>query len=508
MTNQIPGHSSAAAHDWRATSARPAPEALEEVYYLTGVNSDGTIRKHSYWGAFGETAHKWGPPTAGTGATVTYSFEGASSFTTTEMDTFRMAFALWAAVANVTFTEVASSGNILLQRGVPGSGAYADAKFDPGQGQTLGSHTGSTILNMDTTIRGFDLSGSFQIDGGYGLSTAIHEIGHVLGLGHGGAYNGEVKPNKQQESAYDTLQWTLMSYIGPQDETAKYFADYKTPGTIWGGSTAHTVMPLDIVAIQQLYGAPSTSVLAGRQTFGFNSNILGLVGRYFDFTDNSKPVVTLFSTGTNNTLDVSGFSEDAAINLRDGAFSSAGGLVNNIGIAFGTVVETAITGLGNDTIVGNAFANTLIGGGGGDTLHGGFAKDVLSGDAGNDLLHGGHGSDTLTGGRGPDSRDGFVFDARLRKNVDTVVDFERKHDQILLDHLIFKALGGGTHLHKGMFTANKEGVATAWGTAQIVYETSTGNLFYDADGAGRKEAVLFAVLDHMPKLSINDFDIV
>ena len=35
--------------------------------------------------------------------------------------------------------------------------------------------------------------------------------------------------------------------------------------------------------------------------------------------------------------------------------------------------------------------------------------------------------------------------------------------------------------------------------AQIVYETDTGKLFYDADGEGGKKAVQFAVLEGKPE---------
>ena len=40
----------------------------------------------------------------------------------------------------------------------------------------------------------------------------------------------------------------------------------------------------------------------------------------------SKPVITLWTNGTNNTFDVSGFSDAATINLTPGTFSSVGGL--------------------------------------------------------------------------------------------------------------------------------------------------------------------------------------
>ena len=85
------------------------------------------------------------------------------------------------------------------------------------------------------------------------------------------------------------------------------------------------------------------------------------------------------------------------IDLRSGAFSSVGGLVNNIGIALNAIIEKAIGGSGNDTLIAGNDGCTLSGGGGGDTLIGG---------AGNDRLIGGTGIDNLTGGA---SGDTFVF---------------------------------------------------------------------------------------------------
>ena len=68
---------------------------------------------------------------------------------------------------------------------------------------------------------------------GHPLSTVIHEIGHIIGIGHGGPYNAEVNNAVQQYSAYDMTMWTLMSYIGPTEDDAKYFGEYPVTGTAW-----------------------------------------------------------------------------------------------------------------------------------------------------------------------------------------------------------------------------------------------------------------------------------
>jgi serralysin len=96
-------------------------------------------------------------------------------------------------------------------------------------------------------------------------------------LGHAGPYNGDIDPPTQKFGIYDTLQWSLMSYINPSASDA-----------VWNGFTPTTPMIADIAAIQRTYGAPTTAPLAsGGQTFGFNSNVTGAIHDYFDFTKNT-----------------------------------------------------------------------------------------------------------------------------------------------------------------------------------------------------------------------------
>ena len=182
-----------------------------------------------------------------------------------------------------------------------------------------------------------------------------------------------------------------MSYISPMQRQTKFFDQYPVGGTDWGSVfdagrnrsyAPLTPMALDILAAQRLYGAATSGPLAsGGKVFGFNANIEGYIGRFYDFSINQHPVLTLWSGGTGNTLNLSGFSSDSTINLSPGSFSSAAGLTNNIGIAFGTVIETAIGGGGNDTILGTDLHNFLKGGAGNDLIRGGAGNDSLWGDA-------------------------------------------------------------------------------------------------------------------------------
>jgi hypothetical protein len=219
-------------------------------------------------------------------------------------------------------------------------------------------------------------------------------------LGHAGPYNGNVNAATQQFSPYDTRLWSIMSYIEPRTTTAAYYSQYPVIGTNWGVNQAGyaneptTWMPLDILAAQTLYGLPTSTPLSGGQTFGFNCNVQGPSEIFFDFTQNTTPIITLWDMGTNNTLDLSGFSNSSVINLDPGTFSSCDGLTNNIAIAFDTTIDRFVGGSGNDTVTGNNDGDTLLGGAGNDTLDGGSGNDTLIGGPGNDILDGGAGTNT------------------------------------------------------------------------------------------------------------------
>jgi Ca2+-binding RTX toxin-like protein len=131
-----------------------------------------------------------------------------------------------------------------------------------------------------------------------------------------------------------------------------------------------------------------------------------------------------------------------------------------------------------------------------------FAQ-TITGNAGDNRLEGKGGADTLTGLGGKDT---FVFATALGAgNVDTVTDFNVADDRFLLSDAIFKALTPGT-LAAAAFQANTTGLA-ADASDRIIYETDTGELYYDADGNGAGSSVLFAKLDIGLSLTNADFAI-
>jgi len=160
---------------------------------------------------------------------------------------------------------------------------------------------------------------------------------------------------------------------------------------------------------------------------------------------------------------------------------------------------------GNDfanSIYGATGDDTLTGGGGADRLYGNAGDDALNGGNDNDKLYGGEGMDLLTGGAGKDS---FIFNSPLDgvTNVDTITDYVAADDSIQLDRTYFDELAPGK-LRQSAFALD----SATGSDAQIVYDTTTGALFYDSNGALAGGATQFAVLQGAPTLNAHEFLIV
>lgn len=150
---------------------------------------------------------------------------------------------------------------------------------------------------------------------------------------------------------------------------------------------------------------------------------------------------------------------------------------------------------------------------GNDLVYGSDSREILRGENGNDRLYGYGGNDTLVGGFGTDTltggagNDRFVFDYLIPPqdneayyggpNVDLIVDFNPDNaDLIELHASEFTSLATGS-LNASSFVANEGGHAID-ADDYILYDTVTGGLFYDADGAGSANKLQFATLGTAP----------
>ncbi len=344
---------------------------------------------NGYWAADGGQQPRHFNVTQG--GTITVNF---GPLTASERTLANAALAAWSDVIGVTFTPVTSGGQIIFDNSedpTDGSVAYSEGHFTNGVYTYADVHISTSWITTPGYGTGLN---------SYGFQTYLHEIGHALGLGHAGNYNGDADYVADALYRNDAWSTSVMSYFAQYNENT-YFADQ-------GFTKEYMLTPMngDIVAMQQMYGL-STTTRTGDTTYGFNST----AGRdAYNASIFPNVAYTVFDSGGNDTLDYSGFTQNQLINLTTETFSNVGPGVGNVMIARGTVIENAVGGSGSDTINGNAAANRLVGNAGVDTISGGDGDDFLTGGIGADVLTGGAGNDTF-------------IDARSSLNGDRIADF-------------------------------------------------------------------------------------
>ncbi len=305
----------------------------------------------------------------------------------------RWAFEVWESVANIEFVETSGSANITFDDNQ--SGASTNMSF-------LGQTIHNSIVNVSTNW--LATHGGANRDQ-YAALIYIHEVGHALGLGHQGQYNGNAHYGQDETFANDSWQLSVMSYFN-QNENSTINATRAIP---------LTAMMSDIAAIQILYGAPgSTSATTGNTVWGNTGTASGyqgilnqaLSGRSIPNTTGDPVAVTIYDRDGIDTLNLATSTTNDRIDLRDTGYSDINGMIGNVGIARGTVIENLVAGGGHDTVTGNAVSNLIMAANGNDSLDGMGGNDTLYGAAGNDTLLGGAGDDLLGAGLGNDSLEG------------------------------------------------------------------------------------------------------
>ncbi len=192
--------------------------------------------------------------------------------------------------------------------------------------------------------------------------TMRHELGHALGLSHPfeTADGFPLTPK-----ALDSYQYTVMSYTAHPD----------MPYVV-----ASSFQPMDIAALQYLYGA-NTDYNTGDNHYRFSDDIA---------------LQTLWDAGGYDTLDFSALSKGVKVDLGEGGYSSAGKVkdvfgdytpgINNLALAEGVKIERLITTDYDDHVIGAQHDNDVILGSGNDLYHWRGGYDIVHGEEGQDRL--------------------------------------------------------------------------------------------------------------------------
>jgi len=378
--------------------------------------------RDGFWADFNGGDPRWYNLTnAGAGAnngTLYYNVTGftgtrlgmsdANGISAARQTMVRESFKLYGELMGINFVETTSDATHVdfffidtVYTGTGGERAFCSTQLVSGTG-------GAIDYNVINVTPGWSGSSS-NIGGtnGYTFQTFLHEIGHGMGLGHQGIYNaGSGNPTYANDAQWvnDTWQQTIMSYWS-QNNWAASGADYAQLVSLMGA---------DWVALNDLYasqGFGSSNAFNGNTIYGVGTNITTTVSTAManlaDYADTNA--FTIVDGSGVDTVNFSNYNVAQRIDLTlssasntQATISDVGGLTGNMSIAVGTIIENATSGGGNDTLIGNQYANTLIGNGGNDSLSGVGGNDSLEGGDGNDSLYGGSGNDTMWGEVGND----------------------------------------------------------------------------------------------------------
>lgn len=282
-------------------------------------------------------------------------------------------------VANVTFVEVADNattvGDLRYAFSPLASNVLAHAYLPSGPYSTVTKIGTAYTIAGDVWINSNDYYSFNPTAGSQDYFVLLHETLHAVGLKHPfeGGLTGVTLSTER-----NTVPMTDMAY-NEQPGARGVLEVYPDQP-----------MPLDILALQYLYGANSISS-AGNNTYIVDTSTLTWT--------------MIWDSGGVDTIQIQGLY-GVTLSLVSGTWSEVNRGINvdtkvwpaTLAINSNTTIENAIGGSGNDTLTGNDANNSLDGGAGNDTLYGGAGNDIFDWNAaardGNDVFYGGTGDDT------------------------------------------------------------------------------------------------------------------
>jgi len=371
----------------------------------SGVSSIETLRMSAQW-------------SLSAGETLSYSYytgnvgyvgypvgginppSGATALAPAHEANLDAAFADWDDAVAFSFEKVTESGTTVGELRT----AYTTTAQTPAGAAAFAYGPGNSTVNGDIW---FDDSQASNLDftvGGYGYMTALHEIGHAIGLSHpfdGGSANGDIL-----SSNLDNIRNTLMSYTNVDRNLVLTVSSNGSGGWTANMSTgiyASTPMLYDVATVEYLYGV-STTTRSTDTTYSWSAS--------------PQILETIVDSGGVDVIDASNQVRSNIINLNAGSFSSIGywdraqqlsyyqglyggttavqlgTLIDNVNRAYG-VSDVLYAGEDNVAIALSAVIENAIGGAADDTITGNSIDNRIKGNGGNDAIDGGGGIDTV-----------------------------------------------------------------------------------------------------------------
>ena len=320
------------------------------------------------------------PPPEGEMASVVCDTPNeALGLNASQRDTVRDVLAGFENVTNVEFVEVAytpDAADAAITFGaaeIPGASSLFNPPTPDADGNVpdvtdaLGSELGDIWFNRLSGSDNFDPLDD-MLDTGPGSrfrAVAVEIVALTLGLGNPRG----VLPN--------ALEFNFNTALTQEDDNI-----FNPLSGLSGiGQEPSTLQLFDIEQLQTLYGVNTTFNDGNNQYGNFFS------GSEAHFVDNDTTILTtLFDAGGIDTYNFTNHVDDETIDLRQGTFTSVNGIDLALRTSYGTIIENARGGSGDDSIRGNEIRNFLIGNDGNDVLRGGGGNDVLRGIGGNDTF--------------------------------------------------------------------------------------------------------------------------
>ncbi|MBK7365839.1 MAG: S8 family serine peptidase [Nitrosomonas sp.] len=327
-----------------------------------------------------------------------------------------------------------------------------------------------------------------QLNGGDGsdiyiISTAAHHAQAEI------ADAGNMGTDEVRFAA--TIASTLTLFAGDTGIDQVVIGTGTKTSAITTGTTALNINAATVTNSLKLIGNNGSNVLTGTAQADLldgRSGVDSLNG------GNGTDIYLISTSAEHTTAEIADSGVSGVDEIRFAATSAstltlfAGDTgIEKVAIGVGSAETAITTGISAIKIDAAAVGNSL-------TIMGNDGANTLIGTAFADIFDGNNGNDMLTGGTGADH---FVFDSQPNStsNKDTITDFQSGSDVLQFNLNMFTGLGVNPgNLTSEQFWSAANAVTAHDADDRLIYNTTSGGLYYDQDGLGGNPAIQIGLL--------------